>query len=197
VIPALHPALRRRRSVLATLVLSVALAACGPDPFAPRATSSNIDTTVEVWALTGSPINYPTALLVPQRFAVRPDPSATFDLGFDIDADGKLQVLPVSKVVTPLGGSRNIGFFKPTIGYDLVTEAPRSGWTFDETQTYEVGDVFVVAVTTQYCAFDVSNEVYAKYRVDSIFPAERRIRLSGRVNPNCGFRSFADGIPEF
>jgi hypothetical protein len=57
--------------------------------------------------------------------------------------------------------------------------------------------VFLVRVQTQYCQLEQSPEVYAKYIVDSIFPDERRIRLSGRVNPNCGFRSFLSGVPTF
>ena len=187
----------RRPLLLATLALAVGLAACGPDPFAPRARFSNADTIVEVWALTGAPLSYPTTLLVPQRFAVRPDASATFDLGFDIDADGNLVVLPVNAVVTPLGGTRRIGFIVPTTPYADIDAAPQIGWAFDSTITLAVGDVFLARVQTQYCAFEFNPEIYAKYQVDSIFPVERRIKLSGRVNPNCGFRSFADGIPTF
>lgn len=147
--------------------------------------------------MTGAPLNYPTVLVVYNNIVLRPDPSATFDLGFDIDGAGRLQVIPVSKIVTPLAQSRVIGFTLPTAGYDAITEAPRTGWVFDETQTLDVGDVFIVRVSTQSCAFDISQEIYAKFRVDSIFPAERRARLSGRINRNCGFRSFEDSIPKF
>jgi hypothetical protein len=30
-----------------------------------------------------------------------------------------------------------------------------------------------------------------------VIPAERRFRLLGRVNPNCGYRSLNEGVPEF
>ncbi len=171
--------------------------ACGPDPFRPVARFVNLDTSVQAWALTGAPLNYPTVLVVYQNIVLRPDPSGSFDLGFDIDGDGRLQVIPVAKVMAPLSSARAVGFALPTAGYDAITEAPRDGWVFDETQTFDVGDVFVVRISTQSCAFDISQEIYAKFRVDSIFPAERRLRLSGRINRNCGFRSFADSIPKF
>lgn len=190
-------ALRRARVVCVSVLLGAAAAGCGPDPFAPVARLVNLDTTVQVWALTGAPLNYPTVLVVYQNIVLRPDPSASFDLGFDIDVDGRLQVIPVSLVMTPLGGQRAVGFARPLVGYDAITEAPRTGWVFDETQTLDVGDVFVVRISTQSCAFDASQEIYAKFRVDSIFPAERRARLSGRINRNCGFRSFADSLPKF
>lgn len=190
-------ALGRRRSAVVVPLLGLSLMACGPDPFAPVARSENIDADVQVWALTGSPINYPTALLVAQRFAVRPDPSGSFDIGFDINPAGELVVLPVSRMISPLGGTRAVGFIVPTAAYADITEAPRDGWAVDSTIALNQGDVFLVRVVTQFCAFESSQDIYAKYRVDSILPAERRIRLTGRINPNCGFRSFADGIPEF
>ena len=46
-----------------------------------------------------------------------------------------------------------------------------------------IGDVFAIIST--------------KFRIDSILPAERRMRIAGRINPNCGFRSLQTGVPEF
>lgn len=186
------------RAVSLAFALAVAgVLGCGPDPFAPVAREPNLDAAVEVWALTGAPTNFPTAYLVPQRFSVRPDAAGSFDLAFDIDADGRLVVLPVSLVVAALQGDRRIGLLRSNELYNLVTEAPRNGWVFDSALTVNVGQVFLVRVQTQFCQLEQSPEVYAKYIVDSIFPDERRIRLSGRVNPNCGFRSFLSGVPTF
>jgi hypothetical protein len=173
------------------------LIACGPDPFAVVAQDPNADVSIEVWALTGAPTNFPTVHLVPQRITTRPDAAASFDLAFDIDADGRLLVLPVSKVVTPLAGNRTVGIVRTSDIYNTIVEAPRTGWIYDSILSVNVGQTFIVRVQTQFCSVSQSSEVYAKYLVDSVFPAERRIRLSGRVNPNCGFRSFLSGIPEF
>jgi hypothetical protein len=189
--------LLRRTLVLATAAAVGALVACD-DPFAPRADTPNLDATIEVWALTGSPASYPTVHLVPQRLTVRPDAAASFDLGFDIDPDGRLLVVPVSKVVTNTTlGDRRVGIIRTSEIYNTITEAPREGWIFDSTLSVNVGQVFIVRVQTQFCSGQLQPEVYAKYHVDSVIVAERRIRLSGRVNPNCGFRSFLSGIPTF
>lgn len=182
---------------MAVLVLAGGAVACGPDPFAPQARSLNADVSHELWALTGAPVNYPSAIVVAQRLTLRLDASGSFDFAFDINPAGQVVMYPVARVVAPLGGARRIGLLRAAEPFDQVTEAPRDGWLVDSTQVLDVGDVVLVRVQTQACAFDFSQEVYAKYRVDSIFPAERRLRLSGRVNPNCGFRSFADGLPEF
>lgn len=197
--PALLRSPRRplRAAALALALLVSAALGCGEDPFAPKADLEVANTSVEIWALTGSPVNFPTVLFVAQRFTARPDAAASFDLAFDIDANGKVQVVPVSRVLTPLTSQRRVGFAQPSPDYNAITEAPRRGWVFDSILTVDVGEPFVVRVQTQFCLLELRDEVYAKYVVDSIFPAERRIRLTGRVDSNCGFRSFADGVPKF
>ena len=59
------------------------------------------------------------------------------------------------------------------------------------------GQSFLVKVNTLYCQYDLQQVVYAKFLVDSVIPAERRMKISARINPNCGFRSFLSGVPEF
>lgn len=195
--PSIFAPRARRAGLLVALVVGAGLVGCGPDPFAVVAQDSNADVSIEVWALTGAPTNFPTVHLVPQRITTRPDAAGSFDLAFDIDGDGRLLVLPVNKVVTPLTGNRRIGIVRTSEIYNTIVEAPRNGWVYDSILSVNVGQTFIVRVQTQFCSISQSNEVYAKYVVDSVIPAERRIRLSGRVNPNCGFRSFLTGIPEF
>lgn len=190
------PRVARRAAVLA-VVASAALIGCGPDPFAPQPDGPTVDTNFQIWAMTGAPVPYPTGLAVPQRATVRLDPAGSFDLAFDITPSGLLQVLPVGKVVSPLTGARPIGIIVSPDLYENVTSAPRSGWALDSIVELNIGQTFIVQVTTQFCQFEARQTIYGKFRVDSILPLERRARLSGRVNPNCGFRSFADGTPEF
>jgi hypothetical protein len=195
-VPVPTPIRGRRAFLAAALALAAAAVACD-DPFAPRAESANFNTSIEVWALTGSPTAFPTVLLVPQALVVRPDAAGSFDIGFDIDPDGRLLVVPMSKIVAPLGGGRSIGVIRTADIFNTILEAPRSGWIFDSTLSVNVGQTFLVRVTTQFCQGQLRSEVYAKYYVDSVITAERRIKLSGRVNPNCGFRSFQTGIPTY
>lgn len=186
-----------QRATLVVAFVAAALVGCGPDPFAPRPNGPTLDANFQIWALTGTPVPFPTAYAVPQRATVRLDPSGTFDIAFDITPGGLLQVIPVSKVLSSLSGTRNIGVIVSTLPYSEITAAPRSGWAVDSIVELQVGQSFILQVTTQFCQFDARQVIYGKFRVDSIIPDERRARLIGRVNPNCGFRSFADGTPEF
>ena len=102
-----------------------------------------------------------------------------------------------ARVITPLTSQRTVGIHLPGTPYADIEAAQRNGWMYDSIITVDTGQAFVVRVQTQFCALQLRQEVYAKYVVDSVFPADRRIRMRGRVNPNCGFRSFADGIPKF
>jgi hypothetical protein len=172
------------------------VAACD-DPFELRATRPNTDMVIEVWALTGTAPTLPSVLLVPVTTVSRPDAAGSFDVAFDINAEGKLVVLPVGSVVSPIIGSRTILFQKSSGPFLAVTEAPRRGWSADSSVVLDVGDVLLLRVPTAFCQFEFRQEVYAKLVVDSILVGERRMKLGARINPNCGFRSFQDGIPEF
>jgi hypothetical protein len=187
---------RSRRALLAVVAAAFAAVAC-EDPFKITASNPNIDATFEIWALSGSPAAYPSGLLVPQATAVRLDAAGSFDLAFDIDPDGRLLVYPVSSIVSPLAGSRVIAFQRAPGIYNAIAEAPKTGYTSDTVFTVNEGQAFFAKVTTQYCQYDLRQDIYAKFLVDSVIPAERRIKLSARVNPNCGFRSLLSGIPEF
>lgn len=185
-----------RRRLVALLAVILGAVAC-EDPFKLTARSVNIDATFEVWAMSGSPASYPSGLLVPQASVVRLDAAGSFDIAFDIDPDGRLMVLPVSSVVSPIAGTRLIGFQRGLGVYNALVEAPKSGWLNDTLFLVNEGQSFFVKVATQFCQFDLRQDIYAKFYVDSVLPAQRRIKLSARVNPNCGFRALTSGIPEF
>lgn len=186
----------RRRVLLTVLAVVLGAVAC-QDPFKLTARSINIDVGFELWAMSGSPAAYPSGLLVPQASVVRLDAAGSFDLAFDIDANGRLVVLPVSSVVSPIAGTRLIGFQRASGIYNALLEAPKDGWLNDTLFLVNEGQSFFVKVATQFCQFDLRQDIYAKFYVDSVVPAERRIKLSARVNPNCGFRALTSGIPEF
>jgi hypothetical protein len=193
-----HPVRRLRRGLVAALLLVVAGAAACEDPFKITAQNPNVDASFELWALNGgAPAAYPTAVLVPQASAVRLDAAGSFDLAFDIDNTGRVRVLPVGSVVAPIAGTRDIQFQRSNGPYNAIAEAPKTGWTSDSVLVINPGQMFLVKVNTLYCQYDLQQFVYAKFIVDSVIPAENRIKLSARINPNCGFRSFLTGIPEF
>lgn len=193
-----NPLARRlRRGVLVSTLAALAGAAGCEDPFKITAQYPNVDVTFELWALDGAPAAYPTAVLVPQATAVRLDAAGSFDLAFDIDSTGRAVVLPVGTVVSPIAGTRTVEFQRGVGTYNTIVEAPKTGWQADSSLTVNEGQSFLVKVNTLYCQYDFQQVVYAKFIVDSVIPAERRMKISARINPNCGFRSFLSGVPEF
>lgn len=191
-------ALRSRRSLVWLTVLLTAggMSACN-DPFERKAQFSNVDRSLELWALSGSLPVYPSAVIVAAATVTRLDVDGAFDLAFDIDAQGRLVIYPQSRIVQPLTGSRSVAVQASTTAFDALLEAPRTGWLADSVLRIERGGVFLARVSTPLCQFNASQEVYAKFVLDSLDVVGRRIKLSTRVNPNCGFRSLVAGLPEF
>lgn len=182
-----------RGALLATVLF---VAAC-EDPFNDDAQLQNVEVQLEAWALTGSPPSYPSGLLVAQHTVIRTDPAGSFDVAFDIDADGRLVVIPVNLVVSPLTGNRSIGLLRRSEIFSTILDAPRAGWVYDSVLVVNPGETFLIRVQTQYCEFQLRQDVYAKFFVAEVDAVARRVTLLGRVNPNCGFRSFAAGIPTY
>jgi hypothetical protein len=192
-----HLARRFRRGLLLAAVAAAGTLSACEDPFELNASSTNVDITFDLWALTGAPAAYPSGLLVPQATAVRLDAAGSFDLAFDIDADGRVRVFPVASVVSPIAGTREVSFLRGTGPYNTIIEAPADGWQADSVLVVNEGQSFLAKVNTQYCQYDFRQYVFAKFLVDSVIPAERRMKISARINPNCGFRSLLSGVPEY
>jgi hypothetical protein len=193
------PVARRRRALIPLLVAALlggGLTACD-DPFQLQAQFPNIDRSFELWAVTGTSATYPSAVIVTTASASQLDAAGSFDFAVDINADGRLVILPVSKIVQPLIGSRVVAMQRSTTPYTQLLEAPRTGWLPDSTLLVNPGGVFLVKINSLACQYSQSAEIYAKFVVDSIDPIGRRAILSARVNPNCGFRSFVAGLPEY
>ena len=189
--------MKARLALLATVSGVVVLNACG-DPTNLRATIPTFVDTLSVFALTGTPPSYPSGLSIVGRSAVRVDGFANFDVAFDIDAAGSAVIYPV-KLIIAAGGSRPVGLLKVPAPFDAVVEAPSTGFDTDEPIVFAVGETVVVQsahnASQDVCQFALSPFIYAKIAVDSINAASRTLYLRMGLDPNCGFRSFATGIP--
>jgi len=127
------------------------------------------------------------------------DGFAGFDIALDIDANGKAVVYPVKLVVAVPGGTRAVGLQRASGTFETVLAAPSTGYETDSALVMAPGEV--VAIQSPHngsgdiCQFSISPNVYAKIAVDSVNLATRVIYLRMGFDPNCGFRSFATGIP--
>jgi hypothetical protein len=190
--------MKARLALIATMCVVTVLNACG-DIASLTATIPTFTDTLSLWALSGTPPSYPSGISIPGRQIVRVDGFAGFDIAFDINSSGKTVIYPVKLVVASPGGSRPVGLQKISRSFEDVLAAPTSGFQTDSALTIVPGEVVVVESphngSGDLCQFAISPNLYAKIAVDSVNLATRIIYLRMGFDPNCGFRSFADGIP--
>ncbi len=180
------------KSRLVALLLVVALTACG-DPFRPRANLANIDAEFTVFALTETPVALPTAVNIFFARPVRTDPAIGYDIVFDI-LDGQPVLLPPSRV----GAFGRAGMIMMTVPYEAVTEAPRTGYNENDALPVQAGDVIAIrSEISRVCLGQLTPFIYARMQIVHIDAEERSFEVQMRSNPNCGFRSFEEGVPSF
>ena len=179
--------------------VGAAAAACA-DPLATTATLPTIDDTAAVFALTGAPESAPTAINVTFPRAVIATPSEQYDVVFDIRHDSAFAYPPHA-----IGATLTAGLQLSSQAFGAITEAPTAGYNDSLPVLVQAGDVLLVQSTSAECATQTvaaRTFIYAKVVIDSIFYDEaasphvpRTIWYRLRNDPNCGFLSFADGIP--
>jgi hypothetical protein len=189
---------RITRPLHATAIIAAfAFQAACDDPTGLQANDPTQTSVVSLYALTGTPIGFPSALSLPANQAVTIDGNLLFDVAFDIDAQQRAVFFPMSLVAWERIAVHQVGMIKATESYDAVTRAPASGYNYEDPLIVSVGDVIVVESNdTRICSFPFPPRLYAKVVVDAIDLSSRSIRLRMTQNPNCGFRSFLAGIPE-
>ena len=178
--------------LLATAGLVLATAACG-DPDELKARFETTSDTLVVYALSGSPVGYPTALNTPFSRVLRAEGDLNFDVAFDIVGDS-VALIPVQLVIGA-GAGRDVGIIDTTAAFDDIILAPRRGYDDSTVTMLGRGDVAIIEAESVYCQFDLVRVVYSKLVIDDFDPATREINFRILVDPNCGFRSFLPGVP--
>lgn len=190
--------MKARLALLAAMCSASVLSACG-DPTNLQANLPTSTDSLTVWALSGTPPSYPSGVSLVGMQVVRVDGFASFDVALDIDANGNAVIYPVRLVVSTPGGGRPVGVQKVAGLFESVTEAPKTGFEADSALVMAPGDVVVVQtpqnLSGEICQFAISPFIYAKIVADSVNLASRTIFVRVVFDPNCGFRSLADGVP--
>jgi hypothetical protein len=186
----------RLSALLVAVGAVVALNGCG-DPTAIDPQFDNIDTTRVVFAISGTPANLPTALLVRGAAPVRIDANFNFDLAFDINSAGEVVAHSVRKLASQITGTHRVGIQFTEQGFDAVTQAPKSNYVYDSTYVLPVGKVFLIDVLDGSCSqFSILGpNIRAKAVVTSVDVAARSVALHILANPNCGFVTLTPGRP--
>lgn len=167
------------------------LAACG-DATGPEAQLEVRTDTLVARAFTGATTSDATALNALNSRVVRTDLTSGYDVVFDLNQAGK-------PVLYPAGAIANVGragLQKATVPFEQLLEAPATGYDETTIVTAEVGDVYVLRTAPAACSFNIRPFIYSKMVIDSVNTTNRTIHFRLTVDPNCGFRSFAEGIPD-
>lgn len=184
----------RHVSIAAT---ALALLAGCTDPLKQTAQFTNSDQPFFVHALSGTKLEFTTALLMPSRTVTRVDGSLLFDVAFDLNAAGDILLLPVNVVGQGTGAGHPVGILLPGVGYDAVLEAPRTGYRTDSVTVIRKGQVAIIRGQEPSCGLSLSPYMHAKLVIDSVDAAGRGLYGHTTININCGLRSLKSGLPEF
>jgi hypothetical protein len=177
-------------------VTLLAIAAGCDDPFAPRANTAIRSDSFSVYAISGTPPSVPSAFNVVFFTPMRVDATYGFDVAFDIDAAGKVRVIPVRLMGGAVTAARRVGLQKNTVPFDEVTRAPNRGYAYDSVMVLGVNESVTMEVLAEQCQFTVSSQLlYSKIEILAVDPASRVIGFRITYDPNCGFRSFLEGVP--
>jgi len=185
--------MRLRPLFLFTLALA---AACGAPLGLPRACCENKVITVSLYALSGTPVSFPSAYSLLFNQPVRPDQTTSLDFAFDLDSAGRAKLFPTGAL--HLG--RASGIQLTTTAFDSIKVAPTSHYQLDSAVVVDSNSVAILHSTPTQCTFGITTAYYAKLHVLAIDttsgPNGRRIDFEILTDINCGYRGLETGLPK-
>lgn len=186
-----------RLTRFAIVTLALVAIACGD--LSRKANYSNALQSFSLFALTGAPVNTPTAIEL-LGGTTTADGSYRFDVALDLDSLGQTRVYPVRTIagaLSTLRGERSrVGLQVVPGTFDALTEAPATGYDTLGFKVIRANDVLAIEVqdlTT--CIYSTRGYfIYGKLTVDSVRTADRRIFGRIVVDRNCGFRGLTPDV---
>lgn len=193
------PTTRTVLRALTGVALAATLTAC-KGLTAIDASFQNVTASDTVYALNGGPPNAVNTLKFFDGVVLRADQGYAFDIAFDLDANDNIVIIPSKAVATSFSNPYSVALQRATGSFQSVLEAPKEGYRPDTAMTIVVGQTIIAESRDVFgvCAFALKGQsYYSKLVVNEVDPLLKRIIFTVTVNRNCGFRSFAPGIPEF
>lgn len=186
--------MHRRLAVLLLASFAFSAVAC-QDIAGPTADIAPVADTLTARALNGTPFGSYSALDLYLSRVAAPDGSLSFDLVFDLDADGKPMLIPVSKIAI-CNRLCQVGLQVVNDStFDQLTRARVRGFTYDTPITVAIGKPVYIVAKSYGCSGSIySNDLYAKLVVDSVHTVDRSIFFRVVADPNCGFRGLVPGV---
>jgi hypothetical protein len=182
---------------VALLSATVVAAACGYTTN-PKSSANVTTDTLVAWAYNGTGSVQPAGYYLAENRVVPITSAVTFDVAFDIDsATGMTTVWPVRLITDGSVSALHVGLQRFTTSFDSTTFALRTGYQFDSVYTLAPGQGLIIVSNPPGCATDPNPTLYGKFVIDSVNTRTRTIHFRATEDPNCGYRSFAKGIPSF
>jgi hypothetical protein len=186
----------RGAAVLAAGAVAMAAVACKSLTGVPASLSTVADSGI-VYAINGAPSGAPTAVHFFTGSRTAADASFFFDVAFDIDGSGNVVLLPQRAVASGLTSTHGVGLQKTTSDYSTVLSAPKSGYRADTALVVGPNQTVLVQVQDPACAVSITGtSIYGKLVVLSVDKVARTLDVQYTGDPNCGFLSFAPGVPK-
>ena len=182
---------------LAVVTMAVAGVACGDFTGVP-ASLPTVTTTGTAYAINGAPVGAPTALHMFSGTLIPANASFVFDVAFDIDATGNAVLLPQRAIASGLTSTHTVSLQKVAGQFDALTAAPKSGYRADTAMVVSLNQVVAIQSSDpNACGVSLTGStLYAKLVVTAIDRAAKQLTVLYTVDPNCGFLSFASGLPK-
>ncbi len=199
------PRVFRATSFLALLVCAVAAASCG-DPFAITAPFATVSDSFSISALTRTSGSARALWRIGSFQRYRIDSiGSQFDVGFDLDATGRILVYPARTITVPPPGTLSapplVALQASSTPYADADRAPETGYITDTAVVVTRGQTVFVRTNSDYCSAQAQQTggtlLYAKFVVDSVNPVTRELRVRSTIQLSCNFRSLAPGVPTF
>ena len=177
---------------------AIAAVACGNFTGVPASLITLTDSGT-VFALNGAPLGAPTAIHGYSGQFVPATADFLFDVAFDLDADAKIHVLPQRQVASGLQATHSVGLAVVPDSFEAVTAVPRGlAFRADTGMVVERNQVVIAQISdANACSFSLTGStLYVKMVVKAVNRVDRTMQVKFTVDPNCGFRSFAPGVPK-
>ena len=172
--------------------------ACGNFTGVPASLATATDSGT-VFALNGAPLGAPTAIHAYSASFVAATADFLFDVAFDLDADAKIHILPQRQIASGLQTTHTVSLATMPDSFEAITSVPKTLTFRADTGMVIARNQVVIAQITDAsaCSFSLTGTtLFAKIVVKAINREDRTLTVKFTVDPNCGFRSFAPGVPK-
>lgn len=172
-------------------------AACG-GPTNPKPNTNVATDSLVAWSMIGTLGIRPSGYELATNGVVLVDNNLLFDVAFAIDSiHNQVLIYTVRMLVDPIITTRHVGLQRLTMSFDSTTYALRLGYQFDSLYALSPGQGLMMVSNPAGCLADPNPSLYGKFIIDSLNLTLKTVYFRATVDPNCGYRSFAPGLPTF